>query len=293
MELRQLRYFLAVAEELHFGRAAERLRVSQPPLSVAVKSLEDELGVSLFNRSTRRVTLTPEGELLQRRVTPILEDLDQVASEVADVRKGLRGLLRIGYVSSASYTILPRAVQLFQGRLPLIDLQLNPLTSGEQLERMRDGGIDLGIVRDQSAVPGLRLEPVLEERLVVVLPVEHPLSRFETVKVEQLEGEPLVLFAHELMPGYVTRITEVLEANGAMPRVVQRIVHQETVLGLVAAGVGLSVLPESVARISMPGVAVRPLAGDPISRLQLAAPGTLAPAARAFAECVRDASAAV
>lgn len=290
MELRQLRYFLAVAEELHFGRAAERLRISQPPLSTAIKSLEQELGAQLFLRSTRSVALTPEGEFLQGRLLPLIDDLDSVAIELAEVRQGLRGRLRIGFVSSASYSILPHAVRRVQAALPLVDLRLEPLTSAEQVAQLLAGGLDLGIVRDQPAVPGVRQEPVRTEPLVVVLPEEHPLATGDCIALDQLEHQPMILFPYELMPGYLSRVTELLERGGVPTRVVQRTVHQETVLGLVAAGVGLSVLPEPVARIGMPGIVALPIAEHPTTELTVAWHEQISPAARVFADCVHEAA---
>src|SRR5687767_10108543 len=132
MELRQLRYFLAVAEELHFGRAAEKLHMSQPPLTVQIRRLEKELGSELFDRTTRRVSLTPMGESFQKRVKAVLDDLEDAVAEINDVGSGRRGRLRVGFVSSASYTVIPEAVRRFRELQPRVDLMLRPLTSGEQ-----------------------------------------------------------------------------------------------------------------------------------------------------------------
>lgn len=189
-------------------------------------------------------------------------------------------------MSSASYSILPRAVQAFQNRLPLVEVSLNPLTSAEQVSGLLGGSLDLGILRDQGAVPGLRQERVLTERLVIVLPEQHHLAGSKAIEPRQLAGEPMILFPYELMPGYLARVTEALEGDGTSLRVAQRTVHQETVLGLVAAGVGLSALPESVASVRMPGVVSRPICGDPATALNTVWQGELGPAARAFADCV-------
>lgn len=302
MELRQLRYFLTVAEELHFGHAAELLRMSQPPLSVAVKALETELGVQLFERSTRKVTLTPEGEAFRESVQQLLEGLDTAVTELSEVRRGVRGKLRVGYVSSASYSILPRAVQSFQEQLPLVELSLHPLTSAEQLSWLTERKLDIGIVRDQTPLPGLRREQVLSEQLVAVLPEHHPLAAESQLTAEQLADQPLILFPHDLMPGYLSRIAEVFEKLDAPLNIVQRTVHQETVLGLVAAGVGSSILPASVARITMPGVVSRPLvatsagthqaiSANPSTELQIVWHGELSSAARVFTDCVLAADA--
>lgn len=290
MELRQLRYFLAATEELHFGRAAEYCRVAQPTLSVAIKALETELGVPLFDRSTRTVTLTTAGATFQHSVRELLDGLDTAVTELGDVQRGTRGRLRIGYVSSASYSLLPRAVQAFQQRLPHIELSLNPLTSAEQLTGLTDRRLDIGIVRDQPPAPELRRHTVLSEPLIAVLPAHHALAAAPALTPAQLATAPLILFPYELMPGYLSRVAEIFEHVTAPLNIVQRTVHQETVLGLVAAGVGASILPASVASITMPGVVSRPIAANPTTELQLVWHGTLGAAAQVFMECVHAAT---
>lgn len=287
MELRQLRYFLVVADELHFGRAAERLHITQPPLTVAIKGLERELGVQLFDRTTRRVTLTPAGQTYRDRVSAAVTDLDSAAGDVADVAAGKSGRIKVGFVSSASYTTVPEAIRAFRQHRPRVDLVLNPLTSGEQIEQLLDGELDVGLVRDPGDVPGLHLELLSTEDLVVVLPETHPLAGQGEVRPEDLEGEPMILFPYRLMPGFVSRVLRVFEPLAVPPAVVQQAIHQETVLGLVAAGLGMSVLPESVQRFQMPGVTTRPLAGRPQTELHVARPLSLSPAAGEFVRCLR------
>ena len=270
MELRQLRYFLVVAEELHFGRAAERLHLTQPPLTVAIRRLERELGVQLFDRTTRRVALTPAGEAFQRRVQEAVVELDDAAGDVASVAAGISGRIRVGFVSSASYTTIPEAIRAFRQERPRVELILRPLTSGEQIEQLLDGDLDLGLIRDPGEVPGLRMELVSTEDLVAVLPEAHPLALGEEVRPADLEKEPMVLFPYRLMPGFVNRIHRLFDGLQFSPHVVQQAVHQETVLGLVAAGLGTSILPESVRRFQMPGVVTRPLIGRPQTALYAA-----------------------
>ena len=172
-----------------------------------------------------------------------------------------------------------------------MELTLSPLTSAEQLAGLAEGRLDVGIVRDLVPTPGVRREHVLSEGLVAVLPERHRLASHAEVPIAELVGEPLVLFPAELMPGYLARITEALESGGATMDVVQRTVHQETVLGLVAAGVGLSILPESVARLRMPGVVARPLDARPTTELSVVWHGAMGAAARAFADHVLEAGA--
>lgn len=297
MELRQLRYFMAVADELHFGRAARRLHMSQPPLSVQVGRLEREVGVPLFDRSTRRVTLTPAGLHLQERARRILDEVDAVRGEMRDYVDGLAGQLTAGFVSSANYTVLPEVVRLFRSRRDRVTLSLVPLTSGEQIDRLRDGTLDVGLVRDESALsdaraPELITEVVFEERLVMCVPVTHGLaSRAEVTAAEILEV-PMIAYPRSLMPGYVDRVHEVLGITPGAMRIAEEVVHQETALGFVAAGVGASILPESVRQLVPPSIAVIPLAGSPTTRLMAARQARTDESAvcAAFIECLHDAA---
>jgi DNA-binding transcriptional LysR family regulator len=287
MELRQLRYFLVVADELHFGRAAEILHITQPPLTVAVRRLERELGVQLFDRTTRRVTLTAAGQAFRERIQAAVADLDDAAGDVADVAAGKSGKIRVGFVSSASYTTVPEAIRAFRQQRPRIDLGLHPLTSGEQIERLLDGNLDLGLIRDPGDVPGLNLELLSTEDLVVVLPETHRLAAVQEIRPRDLEGEPMILFPYRLMPGFVARVLRLFDALPTPPIVVQQAIHQETVLGLVAAGLGISVLPESVQRFQMPGVTTRRFVGRPQTELHVARAGGSSPAVDDFVLCLR------
>ncbi len=287
MELRQLRYFLVVADELHFGRAAERLHITQPPLTVAIKGLERELGVQLLDRTTRRVTLTPAGQAFRDRARAAVAELDAAAGDVADVAAGKSGKVNVGFVSSASYTTVPEAIRAFRQHRPRVDLVLNPLTSGEQIEQLLDGELDVGLVRDPGDVPGLHLELLSTEDLVVVLQETHPLAGQEEVRPQDLEGEPMILFPYRLMPGFVSRVLRLFEPLAAPPAVVQQAIHQETVLGLVAAGLGMSLLPASVERFQMPGVTTRPLTGRPQTELHVARPSLPSPVVGDFVACLK------
>lgn len=290
MELRQLRYFIAVAEELHFGRAAQRLHMSQPPLSVQVGRLEDEIGTALFERSTRHVTLTPAGVHLRDRARALLENLDQIRDEMREFATGIAGEITAGFVSSANYTVLPGVVQLFRARREQVALRLVPLTSGEQLSRLRDGSLDIGIVRDEfPSDDDLTADVVYEERLVACLPVGHPLAARAEVRPEEIATMPIISYPPALMPGYVDRVTRTI---GTVD-IVEEVVHQETALGFVAAGVGASVLPESVRQLAPASIAVVPISGSPTTRLLAVYPtrGRNGAIRDAFLECLREAAA--
>lgn len=288
MELRQLRYFLAVADELHFGRAAARMHMTQPPLTVAVRKLEEELGVPLFERTTRSVSLTPAGRVFRQRVQAVLGDLDSAVTELGDVAAGVTGVVRIGFVSSASYSVLPRGLQAFQVLRPRIHLDLRSLTSAEQLTLLLEGELDVGILRDPLAVPGLRATLLESEDLVAVLPATDPLAAIESIAPSSFHDKELVLFPYELMPGFVSAVMSWLGEAKAVPRVVQSVIHQETVLGLVAAGVGASILPASVARFQMPGVVTRPLLGSPATQLYAVESGRSHPSSSALVGCLQS-----
>lgn len=289
MELRQLRYFLAVADELHFGRAAARLHISQPPLTVHIQRLEQELGVKLFDRSTRRVVLTQAGELFKGHVENLLEGLDEAVAELQDVRAGRRGRVRVGFVSSANYTLIPFAVRRFRELEPGIELVLHPLTSGEQIENLYEGKLDLGLIRDPELHAGLVFEELMTEELVAILPENHGLAQYTSVTPAQLVQEQMILFPYRMMPGFVSRVLAIFKPVGQIPAVAQRAVHQETVMGLVAAGVGISILPQSISGFHAGTVITRPISTAPRTSLMIVRPAPApTPAVQAFLECLHD-----
>ncbi|HIW47461.1 MAG TPA: LysR family transcriptional regulator [Candidatus Yaniella excrementigallinarum] len=269
VELRQLEYFLAVAEELHFGRAAARLNISQPPLTVHIKRLEEELGLTLFDRTSRRVSLTPEGSRFRDLIRPILQDLDEAVEDIREIKAGRRGRVRVGFVSSASYALIPAGVRDVRTQHPGIHLELNPMATGEQVEALLENRLDIGIMRDAPLQAGLQFTTLLTEQMVVVVPTNHQLAAQDEVSPAHLAEVPLVLFPYQSMPGYVTNIMEIFHPIGQSPRIAQRAVNQENVMGLVAAGVGASILPASFSSFSFPGVVTKPITTRPTTRLEL------------------------
>lgn len=259
MELRQLRYFVAVAEERHFGRAAKRLRLSQPPLSAQIKGLEEELGVKLFQRSTRQVALTDAGRTFLERAEGILEAVEEAKEAAKGADEGVRGRLEIGFISSATLGLLPPAIRLFRERFGGIDIELRELTSAQQIDALYAGEIRVGLVRLPLRAPGLRFEPLQEESLLVALPSGHPLEALESVPLEAMVDQPLIFFTRQLMPSLHAQIVELFQRVGAFPNVVQHAVHLQTIVGLVASDVGLAILPEPAKRLSREGVVYRSL----------------------------------
>lgn len=259
MELRQLRYFVAVAEERHFGRAAKRLRLSQPPLSAQIKGLEEELGVKLFQRSTRQVALTDAGRTFLERAEGILEAVEEAKEAAKGADEGVRGRLEIGFISSATLGLLPPAIRLFRERFGGVEIELRELTSAQQIDALYAGEIRVGLVRLPLRAPGLRFEPLQEESLLVALPSGHPLEALESVPLEAMVDQPLIFFTRQLMPSLHAQIVELFQRVGAFPNVVQHAVHLQTIVGLVASDVGLAILPEPAERLSREGVVYRSL----------------------------------
>ena len=279
VELRQLRYFVAVAEELHFRRAAARLHVSQPPVSQQIAALEVELGFLLLTRTRRRVELTPAGQSFLTDARAILAELETAVSAARRVQLGEAGVLRVGFVGSALLSTVPGTVQRFRAARPGVQIVLRERSTVGALRALEDGVIDLALVRPPiEPAPGLRTEPVLGERMIAALPADHPLVRLRRVPLRRVAAEPLVLFPREQAPGFHDLIIDRLAATGVTPVVAQVAPEMLTIIGLVAAGIGLSLVPASVGRLALDGVAYRPVTGAPnaellaVSRIQDASP---------------------
>jgi DNA-binding transcriptional LysR family regulator len=265
MELRQLRYYVAVAEELHFRRAAARLHMSQPPLSQQIRQLEDELGCRLLTRSRRRVELTPAGEAFLRDARVILADLDGAVAAARRIDAGQTGRLRIGFVGSALVSLLPGIVQRFRAARPHVEVELRERSTTEQVAALATGAMDVGFVPLPVDETGLRAEVLLRERTIAALPEGHPCARLRRISLRRLAVEPFVLFPHAQAPGFHDRlITSLTAATGSPPRVVQEAAEMQTIVGLVATGIGVSLVPASVQHLALQGVAYRQVTGGPV-----------------------------
>jgi DNA-binding transcriptional LysR family regulator len=271
MELRHLRYFVVVAEELHFRRAAERLHMSQPPLSQQIRQLEEEVGATLLLRNQRRVELTAAGQAFFIRAREILDAVEDAARQARRVQRGEVGRLAVGFVGSAMYSFVPELLRTFRDHAPDITLRLNELGTSEQLRQLEDGRLDVGFVRVPRARPELRIETVVEEPVVAALPDAHPLATHPLLKLADLEGEPLVLLTRAGAPGLREALAPAIDRLGGEERIVQEVTETQTVVGLVAAGVGVSLVPESMRALERAGVTYRPLDGEaPKVRLTMA-----------------------
>lgn len=268
MELRQLRYFVAVAEELHFRRAAARLHISQPPLSSQIRQLEEEMGCKLLVRTRRHVELTAAGAAFLHDARALLGELDGAVDTARRIDAGQTGRLRVSFVGSALFSIVPGVVQRFRAARPGIELELRERSTVEQLRALSAGVIDVGLVRPPiEDDPGLRVDAVMRERTVAALPAGHALAGLRRVPLARLAGEPFVLFPRAQAPGFHDLLIGAVAARGAAVRIVQYAPEMLTIIGLVAAGIGISLVPASVAALTLEGVTYRPVSGAPSSEL--------------------------
>ena len=267
MELRQLRYFVAVAEELHFRRAAERLHMSQPPLSHQIRLLEDELGCELLARTRRRVEMTPAGEAFLRDARAVLADLDRAAHNARRIHEGQTGTLRVSFAGSALLSLVPRVVQRLSATHPAIDIELHERSTSDQIRALAAGATDLGLAPLPVGDADVEIEVLVREPTVAAVPASHPLARARELTLGLLAEYPFVLFPREQAPGYHDLLMTSVTSAGTPPRVIQQASETQTIIGLVAAGVGVSLVPASVQQLALDGVAYRPVSGAPDTEL--------------------------
>ncbi|WP_344943867.1 LysR family transcriptional regulator, partial [Actinomadura miaoliensis] len=289
LDLRQLRAFVVVAEVLHFGRAAQVLGIAQPPLSQQIGRLERRVGHKLFERHARGVTLTPAGRELLPAARGALEQVSGGLDAARRVAGGKAGRLRVGFAASLAFTVLPEAIRGYRRRCPDVELDLRELTSAPQVDALRAGALDVGLVRETPAGPDLAAVPVQHEPFVAVLPDGHPLGRDEAVAVEALADEPFVLFPRAAGPAFHDRVSGVCGDAGFTPRVVQRAVEWQTLVAFVGAGLGVTIAPAGVSRLRLDGVVYRPLTPEPAPTVVALCwrEGDTRPLLRGFVETVR------
>ena len=270
MEIRQLQYFVAVAQTRHFGRAAERLHMAQSPLSQAIRQLEAQVGATLFDRTTRRVELTAAGAALLRDAERILESIEAAQTRVRLVGAGSAGLLRVGATGLAAYRQLPQLARIAARELPALVLRFEPdLLTPAQERALEEDRIDLAVLRPPLRSTGLASRLITRERLVVAVPQSHRLAGDEPVRLAELRDEDFVGYGvpDSVVDGAVTRAC--LTA-GFLPRRVQQAAQTSILLTLVAAGLGVAVLPESALALRVDGVRLVPVADDVCIDLALA-----------------------
>ena len=269
MEHRALRYFLVVAEELNFRRAAEKLHIAQPPLSRRIARLEDEIGVRLLLRTKRKVELTAAGRAMVHDANIILSQTEQAARRARRVSQGEIGELRIGSVSTADLSVFPTILPAFQRRFPEIHLLLKSLTVAEQVQALRSHQIDIGFVRLPVSDPSLRIDVILREPLVLAIPKGHRLARLRRVPISELVNERYISLPRHVAPGFYDLMMGIFRKEGFSPLISQEADDFQTHLSLIAMGFGLSLLPgASVHVLTRADVVYRPLV-RPVPRVDL------------------------
>lgn len=270
MELKTLRYFAVVAEELHFGRAAKRLHISQPPLSRQIMNLEGELGVTLLYRSKRHVQLTPAGELFLHEVIPILSAVNEAGNAARRAGRGEIGRLVIGFFLGATYTLLPRVLRRFRAQSPNVKLVLQDMELPQVLETLVNGEIDVGFLRPPAMDSTISTEVLLREPFVAAIPENSKFSKSRQLRLCDLAEEPFILFSPTRSVLY-SQIINACHQAGFHPRVVQEARRPETLIGLVGSGAGIALVASSVQMRGGTGVTFKKITGPlPMTEIAIA-----------------------
>ncbi len=265
LELRHLRYFIAVAEELHFGRAAERLGISQPPLSQQIQALEEEIGARLFERTNRRVELTDAGRLFLDESRQVLAQVDKAVLLARRAHLGELGELKIGFTSSAPFTsTIPSSIHAFRKAYPEVHLDLQEMSSRQVLRALLEESLQVGVIRPLALPDTVHSVELFREPLVAVLRADHPLAAGseDGLAIAALAEEPFVFFPRSYGTGLYDQVIALTRQAGFSPRIAQEASEAMTIIGLVSAGMGVSILPASFRRTRVDGVVYRTL-GDP------------------------------
>lgn len=271
IELRHLKYFVSLAEELHFGKAAKRLMISQPPLSQQIKQLEEELQVTLFHRTNRHVELSEAGKVFYEKAVEILNLVEFSCKETQSIGKGEIGKLTLAFTVSSTLELLPKIISICQKRFPKINLDLVQLTTAEQIKAFEEKKIHLGLLISPIEHPLLNSTVIFSEELMICLPDNHPLADREgPINPKELTKEKFILSSPEAGQGYFDSIYIIFEEAGFKPNVVQVVKEQLTMVSLVAAGLGIVFVPESTRNLKIKGVVFKKLSKSYIKNTSLA-----------------------
>ncbi|WP_156917662.1 LysR family transcriptional regulator [Salinarimonas rosea] len=263
IEVRHLRYFRAVAEDLHFGRAAERLRIAQPALSRQIQNLERELGVVLLARTQRSVALTPAGALFLERTQRILDELIKCVADARRVQAGEYGHLTVGFIHSSTYGLLPAILERFRHLYPEVELELHEMTVADQIGALPRRQIDVGLLRPPVGDPEIKVQTILEERFLLAVPSKHALAAERVISLQRLARESFILFSRQQSPLFHSRILSMCERVGFVPHVVQHATQIHTIVGLVGAGMGIALVPETASNLRISSVNFLEIAESP------------------------------
>lgn len=263
MELRHLRYFIAVAEERNIGRAASRLHISQPPLTRQIQQLEEELGVQLFNRTPRGMELTPAGELLLDEARNINAVIEQATERTQRAGQGKFGRLDVAIFGSAILDTIPRLLADFRETYPDVKVVLHSMRKEEQLEALRQRRISVGFNRLITPSPDYTLELITTETLLLALPENHPLAQHASVDFKALANVPLILYPTGGRPNFIDKALSLFQQTGVEPNIAQEVGDAVTAVSLVSKGFGVSLVPQSSKALSLPGLTYRPMTGLP------------------------------
>ncbi|MBN8487313.1 MAG: LysR family transcriptional regulator [Burkholderiales bacterium] len=291
MDLRDMRCFLAVAEELHFGRAAERLHMAQPPLSRHIKALEDRLGTVLFLRSTRGVELTEAGRTLLAEVPNLLALAQRAKERTQRAGQGLTGVLDVGLFGSGVLDVIPRMLARFHALRPEVKIRLHNLTKAEQLQALRERRLSVGFNRLVPPDEDLVVETVLREPLVVAMPARHGLSVRPSVALADLDGQPLIVYPNIPMRGLAQEVADAFRQERLTLHVEQEVEDVLTAIALVASGFGLAITTQSATNLRLPGVVFRPLTSRHLRDVELSClyrRGDASPVLAAFLDVVHE-----
>jgi len=261
VDLRQLRYFVAVAEELHFGRAAERLGMAQPPLTQQIQKLERALGYRVLARQSRKTALTDAGLALLEDARRILADMDQAIDRTRRAGRGETGQLTVGTPPSVMLTSLPAVIRKYRERFPGVQFTLREMSTSAIAAGLLAGSIDIGFLREMTQCGALPMETILRESVVAVLPAAHPLSAIPRLRLRQLAKEPFVLFPRQVGLAFYEKLIAFCANAGFTPRVVQEATQWQSVVTFVESGMGVSLAPACVQKFRWKGVVYRPLSG--------------------------------
>lgn len=259
MDIRQLRYFVTLADTLHFGQAAKLLHISQPPLSRQIASLEEDLGVMLFSRTSRQVQLTAAGKHFHEQATRILKSLNKAIQTTQATARGEKGVLSISFTMSAAWNILPPLIKKYRDAYPEVDIQLNEVLPRELNESLLSGNADIGIAFPWLRPSGLEYRKIFSEPLIAVLPSTHPLAERDVIAVEELASEPFITFPAITAPALHEMVIGCCRDHGFEPEIYLETHLQQTIVNLVAEGLGVSLVPASMSKMQLTGSVFKPI----------------------------------